>query len=237
MIETRAAIVEDARLARQELKALLEAHPQIKVVIEAATVSEAREALTRTPVDVLFLDINLSGESGFDLLESLEEVPAVVFTTAYDEHAVRAFEHQALDYLLKPIRPEALSRAIGRLPDPTESFDTESSESVLERIFIKDGDRCWLVEVDRIRYLESAGNHARVCFEDHKPMVYRSLNRIEARLPVDRFMRISRQFIVNLSCVRSMVPWNQGLLLTMDDGREIEASRRYSQALRQSLSL
>ncbi len=232
----RALIIEDSRLARNELIELLRKHPDVQVCQECANIREAREAIDKHNPDLLFLDINMPGGDGFELLETLDNVPAVIFTTAYDEFALKAFEHNALDYLLKPITPESLARGLSRLT--TQQLpDAPDQATVSRRIFVRDGDRCWLIETRKIRYFESAGNYSRIHFDDHKPMVYRSLTRIESRLPADRFVRVSRQFIVNLNEIESLEPWNQGLVLTMSDGREIEVSRRHSQSLKEKLSL
>lgn len=235
----KALIVEDSRLARNELMELLRAHPDVNVCEQCASIRKARSAIEQHKPDLLFLDINLPGGDGFELLESLDDVPAVIFTTAYDEYALKAFDHNALDYLLKPITPESLARGLSRLENqirPTTAM-TDSPEQINRRIFVRDGDRCWLIDTRRIRYFESSGNYARIHFDEHKPMVYRSLSRIESRLPSDSFVRVSRQYIVNLNEIVSLEPWNQGLVLTMSDGREIDVSRRHSQALKEKLSL
>lgn len=235
----KAIIVEDSRLARVELKELLKAHPTIEVIAEAENCEQAIAAISQQQPDVLFLDINLPDGNGFDVLEQLDQVPEVIFTTAYDEFAIQAFEVNALDYLMKPVRPQKLARAIEKLstkkdtpPSPQEGRLSEDS-----KIFVKDGERCWLIEVGRIRYFENCGNHAQIFFDDEKPFIYKSLSKIEQRLNPMTFIRVNRQHIVNLNFIQDIQPWNSGLVLTMTDGKEIEVSRRHSSNLRQMLSL
>ena len=235
----KAVIVEDSRLARAELKALLKDHQEIDVIAEAANCEEAISIIFKANPDVIFLDINLPDGSGFDILEKINVVPEVIFTTAYDQYAIDAFEINALDYLLKPIRAEKLTRALNKLK-VSEQESEEYSEQLTNnsRIFVKDGERCWLIEIGKIRYFESAGNYSQIFFEKNKPLVYKSLSKIEERLPSDSFFRANRSQIVNLSFIKSVEPWGSGgLLLYMTDDKEIEVSRRHSANFKQLLSL
>src|SRR5580765_127447 len=145
-----ALLVDDERLARSELRRLLQAHPDVTIVGEAANVDEAEARLAELPVDLLFLDITMPGASGFDLLERLDRVPLLIFTTAYDQHALRAFEVNAFDYLLKPIRPDRLSAAIEKTravwtASRNISPATPPVRNASERVFLRDGERCWVV--------------------------------------------------------------------------------------------
>jgi len=235
----KAVIVEDSRLARADLKALLKSHSEIDVVAEAANCEEAISIITKAKPDLIFLDINLPDGSGFDILEQIDLVPKVIFTTAYDQYAIDAFEVNALDYLLKPIRSEKLTRALSKLHVKEEEGEEEIGQlNTDNRIFVKDGERCWLIEIGKIRYFESAGNYSQIFFDKNKPMVYKSLSKIEERLPSELFFRANRSQIVNLSFINSVEPWgNGGLLLYMSDGKEIEVSRRHTANFRQLLSL
>lgn len=239
----KAIIVEDSRLARLELKELLKAHSEITVVDEAKNVQEALEKIEAHSPDVIFLDIDLPGGTGFDLLERLEVLPQVIFTTAYDRYALQAFDVNAIDYLLKPINPEYLKRAIDKLGNTDTSQETNDEESaptplkVDNKIFVKDGTKCWLIAIGKIRYFSSSGNHAQIFFEDNKPFVYKALSEIEKRLDESVFIRVSRQYIVNLNNIAEVSMEGANLQLVMDDGKEISVSRRYTSKLRNALSL
>lgn len=230
----KALIIDDERLARGELRRLLRAHPAIDVVGEAANVAEARGRIEVLAPELLFLDIEMPGGSGFDLLTGLEALPQVIFTTAYDAHAVRAFEVNALDYLLKPVDPVRLGTAIERaLGQPVEC----NRSTGLERVFIRDGDRCWFVTLDEVPVLTSEGNFARLLLPGHQPLLARSLNYLETRL-AGRFFRASRQQLVNLRLVERIEPGPAGtLVLTMRGGTDVEMSRRQSLRFRELMSL
>ncbi len=232
----KAIIIEDSRLARADLKALVKKHANIDVVAEAENCEKAIQLIKYNNPDLLFLDINLPDGSGFDILEKIDSVPQVIFTTAYDQYAIDAFEVNALDYLLKPIRAEKLKKALDKLNELKEQQPDLLTKD--NRIFVKDGERCWLIEIGKIRYFESAGNYAQIFFDKNKPMVYKSLSKIEERLPKDAFFRANRSQIVNLTFIKSVEPWgNGGLVLTMTDGKEIEVSRRHTSSFKQLLSL
>lgn len=239
MKKSRALIVEDSRLARNEIRELLKAHPEIEVVGEAENVDQAYEEIRRLQPDLLFLDINMPEKSGFDLLEMLDEVPQTIFTTAYDEFAIRAFEYNTLDYLLKPISPQRLEKALEKV-NAQQSGTTERQErlSIHSQIFIKDGERCWLVRIGEVRLFEIVGNYTRVHFETHRPLLYKSLLQVEEKLPEETFFRANRQQIVNVNAISEVIPWFSGKLkLRLQDGTEVEVSRRQSAVFRDKLSL
>jgi len=252
----RAIIVEDSRLARLELRELLKLHPEVEIIDEAKNIEIAQEKIEQLKPDLIFLDINMPNGSGFELLERLIECPFVIFTTAYGEFALKAFEVNALDYLVKPIHPQRLANAVEKLKQRmNESIQTKSEEnndaSHLKenseeniplpndhKIFVKDGEQCWLIDVANIRYFESCGNYAKIYFETHKPMIYKSLNLIEQRLNPNIFIRTNRQFIVNTHFIRAIeTSGNSGLVLTMEDGKEIDVSRRHTNTFKLLLSL
>ena len=162
----RTIVIDDERLARKELNSLLEEHPEIEVVGEAANADEAYDLINELNPELLFLDIQMPGKTGFELLEMLDNVPKVIFTTAYDEFALKAFEVNALDYLLKPIQPERLKESISKLPkSEKESNVTIGKRLTLEdQVFVKDGDKCWFVSLSNIRLFESDGNYIKVYF-------------------------------------------------------------------------
>jgi two-component system LytT family response regulator len=227
----RALIVDDERLARAELARLLAVHPEIEIAGEALNGEEALELVARLVPDLLFLDIQMPGMTGFELLERLDEVPQVIFTTAYDQYAIHAFEVNALDYLLKPIAPNRLAAALARLRPPPE-------RSRLEQVFVRDGDRCWIVRLPDIFLLESEGNYTRLHFGSERPLIRRSLNALEEQLDPNLFFRAGRKEIINLKWIDKVdIGVNGGLTVTLRGGLTVDMSRRQSTRLREILSL
>jgi len=228
----RAILVDDEPLARFELRRLLRAHPEVEIVAEAGDGEEALRMIAAHRPDVLFLDIQMPGMTGFDLLERIGgEIPDVIFTTAFDRHAVRAFEVNALDYLLKPVAPGRLQAALGRLGarPPAER---------LSQVFVRDGARCWIVRLSDIFLLESEGNYTRLLFAGERPLIRRSLNALERQLDPRTFFRANRRQIVNLHWIASTSTGaDGGLSLQLTGGRTVELSRRRSDELRTRLSL
>jgi len=226
-----ALIVDDERLARVELRRLLAAHPEVAVVGEASSGAAALDEIARAAPDLLFLDVQMPGMTGFDLLERLDVVPQVIVTTAYDAYALKAFEVNALDYLVKPIAPERLAAALARLRPPAR-------RELLEQVFVRDGDRCWIVRLPEIFLFQSEGNYTRVHFRAERPLVRRSLNALEERLDPHAFFRANRAEIFNLKWIESVdEAVSGGLLVTLRGGRTVEMSRRRSDRLREILSL
>jgi two-component system, LytTR family, response regulator len=219
-------LIDDEHLARMELRRLLSVHPEIEIVAEAANIDDAQRLIKEHNPDLIFLDVQMPGGSGFDLLAQLDDVPDVIFTTAFDSYALRAFEVNALDYLQKPINAERLSQAITRV----KTRVIESAPELLSptsKIFIKDGERCWLVALEKIALFESEGNYTRVYFDSHRPLLLRSLNQLELRLDPNQFVRASRRTIVNLQFVEHIGPSaSSGLVFTLQNGLLIEMSRR-----------
>jgi two-component system, LytTR family, response regulator len=239
----RALIVDDERLARKELMSLLADHKQIEVVGEAVNADDAIEMIDKLQPDLLFLDIQMPGKSGFELLEMLDAAPTVVFTTAYDEYALKAFEVNALDYLLKPIQPERLSETILKITEKAkeEKQLQEAGNRKLglhDQVFVKDGDRCWFVSLSNIRMFESDGNYIKVYFDNFKPMIHKSLNALDEKLDDRSFFRASRKHIINLSWLESIEPWfNGGLMVKLKGGEKVEVSRRQAAKFKDMMSL
>jgi two-component system LytT family response regulator len=235
----KALIVDDERLARNEVRRLLGEFPWISVVGEAENADDALLKINELRPDVLFLDVQMPEKSGFDLLESIRgELPHVIFTTAYDEFALRAFEVNALDYLVKPITPERLALALSRVREPGPPADTDAPLRVSDHVLVRDGTRCWFIPVRRIRLFESEGNYTRVSFDSAKPLIYRSLSTLEQRLPAETYFRINRQQIVNLEFIENIESWfSGGLKVWLRGGEECEVSRRAARTFRQKLSL
>ncbi|KAB1155231.1 response regulator [Tenacibaculum aiptasiae] len=242
MKQLKAVIVEDSRLARNELKELLKEHKEIVLEGEAENVDEGFELITKKNPDLLFLDINMPEKDGFELLEMLDEVPITIFTTAFDEYAIKSFEYNAFDYLLKPINPKRFAKTIEKVveehsKDDSKEEKTANKLSPEKQIFIKEGERCWLVKIKHITLFEIVGNYTRVFFEDNKPLIYKSLAQIEEKLPEALFFRANRQQIININHVKKVVAWFNGKLkIEMQSGEEIEISRRQSYIFKERLS-
>ncbi len=241
-----AIVIDDERLARNELKKMLSEYPEIEVIAEAANADEGVKLIEELSPDLIFLDIQMPAKTGFDLLSELETVPAVIFTTAHDEYALKAFEVNALDYLLKPIDPRRLFDAVQKLIlfDDREMNSIENkaeNRSFLsdnDQVFVKDGDKCWFVRLSEIRLFESVGNYARVFFGANKPLILKSLNSLEERLDPKTFFRANRKHIVNLRMIEKVEPFfNGGLLLEIKGGEKIEVSRRQAVRFKEMMSL
>lgn len=242
----KAIIIDDERLARNELKKLLADYPEIEVVAEAANANEGIEKIENLAPELIFLDIQMPGKTGFDMLAEMDRTPNVIFTTAYDEYALKAFEVNALDYLLKPIEPKRLADAIQKLQGHDDKDDQNGvpmnfNRSVLQendQVFVKDGERCWFVKLMDIRLFESVGNYAKVYFGNNKPLILKSLNSLEERLDEKIFFRANRKHIVNLRLIEKVEPYfNGGLLLELKGGEKIEVSRRQAVKFKEMMSL
>jgi len=242
----RAIIIDDERLARNELKKLLLDFPEIEVIAEATNANEGVEKIDSLNPDLIFLDIQMPGKTGFDMLSEIEKAPNVIFTTAYDEYALKAFEVNALDYLLKPVEPKRLADALQKLQveedkEPLSDHTVSTNRSILnehDQVFVKDGERCWFVKLSDIRLFESVGNYAKVYFGPNKPLILKSLNALEERLDEKVFFRANRKHIVNLRLIEKIEPYfNGGLLLEMKGGEKIEVSRRQTVKFKEMMSL
>ena len=240
----KAIIIDDERLARNELKKLLLEFPEIEVIEEAANAKEGIEKIEILNPDLIFLDIQMPGMTGFDMLQELDRMPYVIFTTAYDEYALKAFEVNALDYLMKPIEPKRLADALRKLIQAEEkelaaqnAFNRELlTES--DQVFVKDGERCWFVKLSEVRLFESVGNYAKVYFAGNKPLILKSLNALEERLDEKTFFRANRKQIVNLRMIEKIEPYfNGGLLLDLQGGEKVEVSRRQAVKFKEMMSL
>lgn len=245
----KALLIDDERLARNELRRLLAAFSDLEIVGEAANAKQARQQLATLSPDLIFLDVQMPGESGMELLESLEPpIPEVIFTTAFDEFAVKAFDLNALDYLLKPVDPVRLAAAVEKLRtkrigtavngEPAGEKVSRERLAADDKVFVREGDRCWFVEVKSIRLLESEGNYTRVHFDAAQPQLFRSLNAMEERLDPKYFFRANRRQIINLTWIDKIEPWfSGGLLVHLKGGAKVELSRRQAQEFREKMSL
>jgi two-component system LytT family response regulator len=220
--------------------------PEIEVIAEAANANEGLEKIETINPDLVFLDIQMPGKTGFDMLAELDKAPHVIFTTAYDEYALRAFEVNALDYLLKPVEPKRLADAVQKLQLQEEKEQISTGVINVNRellkeddqVFVKDGERCWFVKLSEIRLFESVGNYAKVFFGPNKPLILKSLNALEERLDEKLFFRANRKHIVNLRMIEKIEPYfNGGLLLELKGGEKIEVSRRQTVKFKEMMSL
>lgn len=242
----RTMIVDDERLARQEIIRLLESFSEIEVIAESGVVDEALDIIEKEKPDLLLLDIQMPGKTGFELLDELNgPTPEVIFITAYDEYALQAFEVNALDYLMKPVDEnrlrDSILKVIKRVNDRRESrrvSDEAETLSIKDQVFLKDGDKCWFVELSKVRLFESEGNYVRVYFDDQRPLILKSLNGLTERLNEKYFFRASRKHIVNLKWIDKVETWfNGGLLVILKDGTKVEVSRRQSVRLKEMMAL
>ncbi len=238
----KALIIDDERLARTELKRLLSPFKEINVVGEAVNADDALEKIPELKPDLLFLDIQMPGKTGFDMLEELDSVPTVIFVTAYDEYALKAFEYNALDYLLKPIEPKRLEETVNKLIEKKRKKTISELDkdflSESDQVFVKDGEKCWFVKLENVRLFESEGNYVRIYFGENKPLILRTLNYLDERLDDKTFFRANRKHIVNLKWIASIEPWlNGGLLVKLKDGQKVEVSRRQAIKFKDMLSL
>ncbi|UTF59922.1 LytTR family DNA-binding domain-containing protein [Gilvimarinus sp. DA14] len=231
----RVAIVDDSRLARVELKQQLAEFGHTAAVLEAATVAEAVALLGRESPDLLLLDIDLPDGSGFDVLEQAASVPQVIFVTAFDEYAVRSFEVNALDYLLKPVRQERLAAALAKVQKNRQQPQPLKSDN---RIFIKDGERCFFVSLTDVYAFEAMGNYTKVHLADAAPSVYRPISAIAERLDSSQFFRASRSWIINTAYIETIEPaLSGGFALTLENSLEVLISKRQSVEFRRLWSL
>jgi two-component system, LytTR family, response regulator len=244
----KAIIIDDERLARTELRKLLQDYPEIEIVDEASNAEEGIQKIENHNPDLIFLDIQMPGKTGLDMLSELDHSPQVIFTTAYDEYALKAFEVNALDYLVKPIEPRRLADAVEKLKrtthnglaEKTNYHHTEPTNILGEndQVFVKDGERCWFVKLSEVRLFESVGNYAKVFFAGNKPLILKSLNALEERLDDKVFFRANRKHIVNLRMIDKIEPYfNGGLLLELKGGEKIEVSRRQTVKFKEMMSL
>jgi two-component system, LytTR family, response regulator len=241
----KAVIIDDERLARTELKKLLQDFPEVEVIGEASNAAEGLEKIESLSPDLIFLDIQMPGKTGFDMLTELERAPHVIFTTAYDEYALKAFEVNALDYLMKPVEPKRLADALQKMQQAEEKEMAATMAGINrgiltenDQVFVKDGERCWFVKLAEVRLFESVGNYAKVFFGTNKPLILKSLNALEERLDEKVFFRANRKHIVNLRMIEKIEPYfNGGLLLELQGGEKIEVSRRQAVKFKEMMSL
>ena len=261
----RTLIVDDEALARRRLRRLLEAERDVEVVGEAASGDDAVEAIRELEPDLLFLDVQMPEMDGFGVIQAVgvEKLPAVIFVTAFDQYAVRAFEVQALDYLLKPFDAERLQGAFARARQHLAGNGNQNqqqqqqimalletlaaerreagaaarpAERQTDRLMIKSSGRVYFVRVSDIDYVEAAGNYVRLHIGKDAHLLRETMNGVETRLDPGQFLRIHRSTIVNLDRVKEMQPWFSGeYVVIMKDGTQLKLSRGYRDRLEERL--
>lgn len=226
----RTIIIDDERLARQEVKRALKPFTEFEVVGEASNAEEAKTLLSSLHVDVMFLDIHMPEKSGLQLLDELTMIPEVVFTTAYDQYAVKAFELNALDYLVKPLRQERFNNAIEKVRKAlSEKTKNDTPISIHQKVFVKDNENCHLIQVRDIWLLESMENYARIHYNNTTVLTKKSLNLLESILPPKQFFRINRKQIINIDYIEKIHPhFKNKLQLVFKTGKTFEVSSRQS---------
>jgi len=230
-------LVDDEALARREMRRLLAEFAWIEVVGEAGNIEAAAAQIEQLTPELLFLDIQMPGGSGFDLLARLEKLPHVIFTTAYDQHAVRAFEVNALDYLLKPIEPERLAASLSRVK-VAQVRAAAQPEAALEQLFVRDGPRCWFVPLREVRLFTAEGNYVRLSWGKIHPLLGRPLSMLEQRLDPKKFFRANRRQVINLEFIEAVeLGVNGQIHVQLRDGPEVEISRRQARQFRKQTSV
>jgi two-component system, LytTR family, response regulator len=249
-MKIRTLIVDDESLARERLRQLLRDEPEIEIVGECADGREAVSAIRKEPPDLIFLDIQMPELDGFGVLEAVraEPAPVIVFVTAHDKFALRAFEVHAVDYLLKPFDRErfmiALRRAVDRVKhrgaggmDERQTAllaELKSASKPSDRLAVKSGGRVVFVKINDIEWIEAAHNYIELHLEKETHLVRQTLDAIEARLAPERFVRISRSVMVNIERIRELQPLFRGdYVVTLQNGTKLTLSRRYRDKLKQ----
>ncbi len=237
MKKIRVLIADDERAARQELKRLLQPYPDFEVVAEAGNTDDAAMQIAALHPDLLFLDIQMPEGSGFDLLQSLEEVPEVIFVTAFDQYAVQAFETNALDYLLKPIRDERFAKTIEKFRKQFAAKSINTSLQKPQQVFIKDGQHYYFVPWNDVYLIESLDNYARLHFHNKKALIKSSLNQLEQKLSEHDFFRVNRAQLINTRFIQHIHAMTDGKIeVTLQNGERVKLSERQSARFRSQRS-
>ncbi|MFZ0736794.1 MAG: response regulator [Candidatus Acidiferrales bacterium] len=241
----RAAIVDDEELARQMLRELLRSHAQIEIVAECANGFEAVKAVAESKPDLLFLDVQMPKLDGFEVLELIGTDVAIIFVTAYDQYAIRAFEANAIDYLLKPFGAERLEAALakarerfgGKNPPPSGlSIEARPPGQFVERIVVKDGTRVQIIPVGRLDYGEAQDDYVSLCADGKKHLKQQTISSLEKSLDPARFLRIHRSYIVNLERVARIEPYGKDThVAVLANGVQLPVSRAGYARLREIL--
>jgi len=250
MNKIRTLIVDDEPLARERIVDMLVGDAEVEIIGECGDGLAAVAAVEAHKPALVFLDVQMPELDGFEVLEAIEEMPVIIFVTAYDQYALRAFEVHALDYLLKPFDRERFDKALQRAKRQIEReragtmnrelvallADLKSRPKPLERLVIKTGGRVFFLRVDEIDWIEAAANYVRLHAGKEAHLLRETINGLAAKLDPDKFLRIHRSIIVNLERVKEMQPWFHGdFVIIMQDGAQLTSSRNYREQLRKLL--
>ena len=244
----RTVIVDDEDLARERIQALLEQQPDIEIVGLCADGASAVETIDREHPDLVFLDVQMPGMDGFEVVENIdaEHMPAIVFVTAYDGHALRAFEINALDFLLKPFDQARFEKALERARSQVNRDRTSLIDARLvslleglheerkypERLIVKSGGRVFFVRTEDIDWVEASGNYVKIHAKGEAHLIRESMKNMETKLDAKTFVRIHRSAIVNIDRIKELEPWFHGeYVVIMRDGTRLTASRVFSERL------
>jgi two-component system, LytTR family, response regulator len=237
----KALIIDDERLSRTELKRVLK-NQQYFDLFEAGTYEEAIVMIDDLKPQLIFLDIQLNGKkTGFDVLEKISHIPQIIFTTAFDEYAIKAFEKNAVDYLLKPIENERLQDALQKAVKQIEIIKVPAANINLltmeDHVFVKENEQCWFVKLKDIILLERDGNYTRVYFDSHKPLILKSLNLLEERLDEKYFFRANRRQIINVNFIDKVQSTiTNTFIINLKNGEVVELSRRQAVKFKEIMS-
>jgi two-component system, LytTR family, response regulator len=252
MKKLRTVIVDDEPLARERLASLLSAEPDIEVVRQCRDGEEAVAAIDQLTPDLVFLDVQMPALNGFEVIQAVgpEKMPLVVFVTAYDQHALRAFQVRALDYLLKPFDRERFQEALQRARASIQREETgdlgrrllalvkdlRRDQPKTDRLVVKSGGRLFFLRTDEIDWIEAAGNYVRLHVGTTSHLLRETMNSIEARLDPEKFFRIHRSRIVNMERIQEMQPWLNGeYAVVLRNGTRVTLSRGYREKLQERL--
>jgi two-component system LytT family response regulator len=252
MTTFRVLIVDDEPLARRRIRRLLRGMPDVSVVGEAADGRAALGAIAAEKPDLVFLDVQMPGSDGFDVIQAVkpDRMPLVVFVTAYDKYALRAFDVHALDYLLKPFDRDRFQRALQRVREQMEGQQTgdlgrrllalvqdlKPDQQRLDRLVVKSGGRVFFLRTEEIDWIEAAGNYVRLHLGTDSHLFRETMNALEAKLDVNRFFRIHRSRIVNIERIQELQPWFNGeYAVILRDGTRLTLSRGYREKLQERL--
>ena len=246
-MEIKCIIIDDEKLARSLLREFLEDFDEIDVVAECSTGSEAINCINELKPDLIFLDVQMPGMDGFEVLEAIEHKPFVIFSTAYDQYAIQAFEENAVDYLLKPLDKERFAKAIERVKNRLESEQSNVDKlvSILKKqeggeysthLFVQKSDKYLNVPITDILHLEASGDYTVISTCDDQFLSSSGIGKLEAKLDPSVFIRVHRSTIINLSHLREIEKhFNGGLVVKMDNGKTFSVSRTYAKEIRKKV--
>jgi len=246
-MNTTCLIIDDEKLARELLHEYLEGYPEIEIIGECAKGNEAVEKINKLKPDLIFLDVQMPGMNGFDVLEEIDHEPYVIFTTAYDQYAIKAFEKNAVDYLLKPLDEErfriAVNRALkrktadnGSLEELLRSIKSDRGKNFESHIFVQKSEKLFNLPVEEIVYLEASGDYTVITTKNDQFVSSSGIGKLEEIMDPDTFIRVHRSTIINLNCLKEIERhFNGGMIVKMQSGKSFPVSRTYAKLIRKKV--